>query len=696
MPPPGTAGERIEQLRERARAARAAQSARLNPPPWVPPAGVKRPGEATDADAGSSAAADAPDAPAAEAPPPLTRETPADDAPVSVPFRPAAERDAAAAEITGDATPSRPRSDSVRRATAVAGERLSGAGHWVADHWATLPDVGRARILAALIVAAVAALIWFVVIPSAPCAAPGGDQCPPGDDAIALVPDDAIAYVHVDVDSDTAQFEAGEVLAERLPLLTDLVVSDVSSVAGRPIDFNEEVRPWSGGEAALAVMPGAGKLGQVLMLEAGDEDDAREFADGLLGPAAVSNDIGGTEVLVADDGFSTVLHEGFLLLGEKAAVAQVVDPAPGSGPLESSSAAAAIDRLPDETLAYAYLSPTGARSMLGSGSLRSLDTFVDSAATSGVAASISVEGDYADISIRSDLDPERAETAPGFFAALPRFEPALTADVGADALAYLGIGDPGSSVASLREQAAAEAPDLLASFDRFEKGLRKDAGISIEKDVLPLLGSELAASIEPVYAGDEAPTPGTVVSSGTPYISLLAAGVDETEAGTALAELQEPVIDAFAPKDGARVPAFESAQIGGVEAQSLFLNPQIDLTYATFDDRLLIATDRLAVRQTLAEEGGLASSESFAALADPLPDEVSLLAYLNLDGLIGLGEQVGLAEDPVYATFASDLRNLRSAALAVVGGDGAIDTDLRIATGAPVAVGVDSSPLSGD
>ncbi len=529
----------------------------------------------------------------------------------------------------------------------------------MADHWATLPDVGRARILAALIVAAVAALIWFVVIPSAPCAAPGGDQCPPGDDAIALVPDDVVAYVHVDVDSDTAQFEAAEVLAERLPLLTGLAVDDVSSVAGRPIDFDEEVRPWSGGEAALAVLPGAGKVDQVLMLEAGDEDAARDFADELLGPTAVSNDIGGTEVLVDEDGYSAVLYEGFLLLGPKGGIAQIVDPPRGSGPLESAPSAGAIDRLPEETLAYAYLSPSGAREMLGSGTLRSLDTFVDSAATSGVAASISVDGDYVDIAVRSDLDPERVETSPGFFAALPSFEPTLTADVGADALAYLGIGEPQGSVASLREQAAADAPDLLASFDRFEKSLRKKGGISIEDDVLPLLGSEIALSVQPVYAGGEPPVPGTVVSSGTPYVSLLAAGIDETEAATALAELQQPVVDALAPDVDGSVPAFESSRIAGVEAQSLFLNPQIDLTYATFADRLLIATDRLAVRLAREEDGGLAASESFAALAEPLPDEVSLLAYLNLDGLFRLGEEVGLATDPVYATFAGDLRNLR-------------------------------------
>lgn len=686
-PPPGSAGSRLEQLRERARAARAAQGPG-RPPPWTPPpAPPEQP--VGDPPAG---------APETPAPQPATS---AEDSPRSVPFRPGGRSQEQAAPAVQEPAPAaRNRSSVARRLRAAAtgaGEAAASSGHWVSDRWATLPVVGRARILAVAIVAAVAGLIWFVVVPSAPCAAPGGDQCPPGDDAIALVPEDAVAYVHLDVDSGTAQFEAAQEIAGRLPLLTQLAIADVSSIAGRPIDFNGEVRPWSGGEAALAVLPGIDGFDQVLMLEADDEDGASEFADGLLGPAAVSNDIGGTEVLVGDDGFSTVLYEGFLLLGTKAGIAQIVDVPATSKSLDETSAASVLDRLPASSLASAYLSSEGAAELVGgSGSLGSLDTFVDSSATTGVAASVSVEGDFADVSIRSDLDPEGTEASPGFFAALPKFRPSLTADVGGDSLAYLGLGDPSSSIDSLRLQAAAEAPALLSAFDGFEAALQRDGGISLEEDLLPLLGSEVALSVEPVFDESAPVTPGTVASSGTPYVSLIAAGVDETEAATALAGLQAPLIEALAPEDEAQVPAFETSEIAGVEAQSLFVSPQVDLTYATFADRLVIATDRLAVEQARAEDGGLAGTDGFAGLTEDLPEEVSLLVYLNLDGLLGLGEQVGLAEDPVYATFAPDLRNLKAAALSVVGGDEAIDTDLRIATGAPQAVGVAAPPLGGD
>ena len=38
-----------------------------------------------------------------------------------------------------------------------------------------------------------------------------------------------------------------------------------------------------------------------------------------------------------------------------------------------------------------------------------------------------------------------------------------------------------------------------------------------------------------------------------------------------------------------------------------------------------------------------------------------MLGYLNLGGLIALGESAGLGEDPAYATFASEIHKLRGA-----------------------------------
>ena len=214
-----------------------------------------------------------------------------------------------------------------------------------------------------------------------------------------------------------------------------------------------------------------------------------------------------------------------------------------------------LDELPDARLASIYLSAVGARTLLGGDSaFRSLDTFVDAGATEGVTAAITADGDSLGLSIRSSLDPERIEASPSFFATLPSFEPSLSADVGSDALAYLGLGAPGESIEALLRRAAADAPGLLGAFNRVEEDLRREGGISVTDDILSLLGSEAAVAVQPTGGGaEEGTAPGVLVNSGVPYLSVLADGVDAEAASKALARLQEPLIDALDPLGSAKV-----------------------------------------------------------------------------------------------------------------------------------------------
>ena len=109
-------------------------------------------------------------------------------------------------------------------------------------------------------------------MPALPCEAPGGDRCPPADDAIHLVSEDALAYVHLNVDPDTEQYEEAAQVLERVPGITKqataLTLSQLPGPNGAPPDFERDIEPWFGGEAALAIVPAAGGLGeQVQLLE---------------------------------------------------------------------------------------------------------------------------------------------------------------------------------------------------------------------------------------------------------------------------------------------------------------------------------------------------------------------------------------------------------------------------------------------
>ena len=143
-----------------------------------------------------------------------------------------------------------------------------------------------------------------------------------------------------------------------------------------------------------------------------------------------------------------------------------------------------------------------------------------------------------------------------------------------------------------------------------------------------------------------------------------------------------------------QTPVFETAEIAGVDAQSLRLSPVVDLTYAGFDDTLVVGTSPVAVERARSDADTLSGSALYDDVVDGLPDSVSMLLYINTRGLLSLGERLFLAEDPAYAQLAPDLRTFEAAALAVASGDKELETDLRLTVGDPVATETEPAPLA--
>ena len=171
-------------------------------------------------------------------------------------------------------------------------------------------------------IAAVAAIVVFalVAVPALPCQYPGGDRCPQADDAIALVPADALAYAHVDIDPSSDQYRAAIGLAAQLPMISGQLVGRLE--AGLPAAKAAGLTPggkpaaWLGGEAALAVLSVHGKPTTVELLAAADQPAAQSFADSLSGGAGASR-YRGVE-LRSRPRISTAIVNGFLVAGSPA------------------------------------------------------------------------------------------------------------------------------------------------------------------------------------------------------------------------------------------------------------------------------------------------------------------------------------------------------------------------------------------
>lgn len=573
----------------------------------------------------------------------------------------------------------------------------------VRARWRGLSLFTRRRVAAVAGLIGFVALLGVVAIPNLPCQFPGGESCPPPDDAAEIIPAGPLAYVHANLDPETEQVERATEILDAVPQFSGELIERAAAsldLAGqKQVDFESEVRPWFGGELAIAVLNGFPEDERLVALEVSDEQGAEEYASDLIGPGAHNEEHEGVEISIDGDGLATAQVDGFLLIGTEGSVRSGIDTATGvegAASLAGDEAAEQVrDELPDHRLAEAYVSEFGAAELVGDAQspLAPFSALVSAGSTRGAAAALTVgEADDVQVAVRSVLDPERAGEAPGFFAAFPGFEPSLPERLTADALGYVGIGDPGETVGALLDQAAAQAPGIVSGFEDLAATLERESDVEIEGELLAGLGSEAAFSLEPRpddAAADALPVPG---AAGLPYLEFVAEGVDEDQVRRALASLQGPLAAAVDPGSGLQAPVFSERELAGVEARSVRLSPVVELTYAVFDGLAALATDPAGIERLGGGDGGLDQAALFERATEDFEDEVSLLAFLDLDRLVEVGEGLGLAEDPVYAAFAGEFRRLDAFGLAVVSEEELLATDARLLFGEAEEVEAAASP----
>jgi hypothetical protein len=587
--------------------------------------------------------------------------------------------------------------DAAFEAGRVAGRVPVAIGRGSREFWFDLSIHTRLRLTLALGAVVALALVWLVAVPALPCEAPGGDRCPPADDAIQLVSQDALAYVHLNVDRDTEQYEDAAKVSERVPGITKqaiaLLLSRLPGPEGAPPDFERDIEPWFGGEAALAIVPaGGGAVGdEVQLLEASNESEAREFADSITAGRPRSTTYRDVEVRVDRRGLATALVAGFLAIGTRTGVRDAIDAdsgAKGTGSLAGDpKASAARDALPDKRLADAYLSADGIAELVADprGPLATFASVINPGASQGAAVALVAGDDGLDLNLRSELAPRRAKAHPGFFSAFPPFEPDLAGSLPGDSLGYVGIGDPGKTLSSLLVQASAQEPGLAAAVGDLVEQVKDLGKVDLYKDLLPSLGGEAAIALQPAPdeggRGSGGGATGALPGSQIPFLEFIAADVDADRASEALARLQGPITQALNPSRALQAPVTRQREVRGLTAHSVRLSPTVELTYAIDGSTLVVATDPAAVEQLAGGEGGLDGEELFDLATDGFPGDLTMLGYLNLGGLIALAESAGLGEDPAYATFASEIQKLRALGLAIQSSSEELSTEARLIVG---------------
>lgn len=517
-----------------------------------------------------------------------------------------------------------------------------------------LPPVLRDWRAGAGLLALIVAVVLAVVVLGG--GSDGGG--PAADRAAALAPADTLAWVHLSTDGDRDAVSQALALAGRAGLddtLNELAGGLLGSGGGQPVDFARDVRPWLGDEAALALTRGSGATaGSLLLLAVADEEGARRFLARTAGPARRGS-YRGEAVASYGNGTVAAFADGFLLVGQRATVRGALDRVTGARGARALADDAAYRRAtagqPQERALDAYATVAGVRLLLAprSGPLGLLGALLDQPGLRAVSLALTAEGTSAKVQVRSDLDPSgRVKPV--------TFDPTLTSALPRATIGYLGF--PGLTKAaplllSLGSIGAAggSAADTARLIEEAGRTLRAQ-GVDFARDLLPLLGGEVAVAVVPV---DRAPA-----------LVLLAKVRDGAATTAALRRLEPALAQLFAPADGA-APSFADAQVGGIAARRLDAGGGVELDYALHDGILALSTGTAPLASVLRPRGSLVENPDYKAVIPDTQSELTSIVFFDFSQLLSFFEPLGLT---------ADLGEIRAVGLTSTGGEAQTTAEL--------------------
>lgn len=522
----------------------------------------------------------------------------------------------------------------------------------------------RVGIAVAALIALVISLFILVPLPLVPCSVSPAKECPPPDEAIDLVPEDALLYAHLVRDPETGQFARAGDIGRHIPdfsAVSEAILSGFAEGPASAIQAGRDVLPWTDREFALVALPPvsgdpSGPQSETLFIagtSSGGKDQGRRASDLLQsasgGPPLSRSEIDGTEVVEYPRDLALARVGDFQLFGASSAVKRAVEVGAGTSPSLSAGVSPRGD-LPEQRFADIFVSRAGAKSLFGSegGSLGQLGAFVDYSATEGFAIGLSAEDGNVVIDIVSDLSKAKLEASPNALTTVPAFSPDLAGLAPKDSLAYFGVGRVGPTLRGVLDTAL--GGELASSFDQFGRQLGRGPDPDPLSELLPALGGQAGLVLEP--------------TAGPPEATLLVDQVDQKQATEALARLQQPMAKTLS--DGSRgVARFERSTRDGVRVYSLEGPSRLGLAYAVTDGHLIVSSTREGVTRIIEGGGGLTETAAWRGAIADLSKSPSALLFLDLQELSRLAELAGLAEDPLYAALSDDISNIDSLGVSI-------------------------------
>jgi hypothetical protein len=435
-----------------------------------------------------------------------------------------------------------------------------------------------------------------------------------------LVRSDALAFVAIDSDLGSSQWQQLDELSKKFPGRSKALAQLKQSLAENGVDFENDVKPALGPEVDIVAVsgPGANQTSAVGLTKPKDAAKFKALIDKLN---AHDQDPSGKPAVYKEIG------DGWYAVSEtQAQIDAALKGSAGQALADNATFKAALEKLPGEALVKAYVDGRQLNELIQAESQKSATPFDPS--TLGldklefVAASTSAESD----GIRARGVSSGADLGGG------EFSSKLLGGVPGDALAFLNFRGTGTT----------DQLKKLESNPTFEQTLQQiqaALGVSLD-DILALLHNEVALYVRP--------------GAGIPEVTLALETKDQAAALSTLDRL------------AARLAAMAGVQVqpgtqGGHDVKTIDLG-QIAIHYGGLGDKVLITSGINGIAD-YGSGSKLSDSADFqqAKSAAEMPDSTGGFFYLDLKNAIPLIEGLaGLAGETPPAEVTENVRPLRS------------------------------------
>jgi hypothetical protein len=479
-----------------------------------------------------------------------------------------------------------------------------------------------------------AGLLATLAVAVAGCGGGAAKTSANGESGAKLVRSGALAFVALDSDLGSSQWQQLDELSKKFPGRSKALAQIKQALAKQGVDYAKDIKPALGPEVDFAVVSGGPSAGQTSFALLTKPDDAAKLKQLVAKLNANDTDPSAKPAVYKE-------VEGWYAVSESQAQIDAVLKGSRSQALSADSTFNdALEKLPGEALVKAFLDGRQLNELIRAESQKSGTPFDPSSVgldkLEFVAASTSAEND----GIRVQGAANGADIAGA------EFSPKLLDGVPGDALAFLDFRGAGTTdqLKKLKSN-----PTVGQALQQIQAGL----GVSFD-DILALLQNEVALYLRP--------------GAGIPEVTLALETKDESAALSTLDKLAARL----AAASGAQV---QSGKQDGHDVKTLNLG-QVAIHYGGLGDKVLVTSGVSGIADYGASGQRLPDSADFKQAQDAagMPDSTGGFFYLNLKDSIPLLEGLaGLAGRSPPAEVTENVRPLRSF-LAWTEGSGAART----------------------